>query len=284
MWLYIFAFVAFGVAGVLTLYVTNKFEEKSTEKQVETFKELTDSQTRELVESMQRVSGISNRIDSLTKAIQGGDTSQETINRLNQEVQSLSQTAGRWAQEANRRRSVAREEVRIGELSAEARAKKCNEIVRPHYAYFLESLEAHINAMRRVGHSVTVRKHAELPTQIIEAREPVIKGDSLILMEVEFTNKRRWTVIYTSGGASESALFLPYFHVALAGSGDQGHGPNYLELHMQDTPDRGIVFSIRSNFDSVKRLVAKENGSLAEFREHVDQTFRVLLEREQARQ
>ena len=284
MWMYVLAFLAFGLAGVLTVYVTNKFGEKSAEQQVHAIKQMTDSQTRELVESMQRVNGISDRIDKLTKTIQGGNASPEIMNQLREEAQSLAETSSHWAQEADRRRSVARAELRLGELSAEARAKKYNALVRPYYAYFTESLESHIDAMRKLGHTVTVKKQSKLPSQIVEARDPVIKADTRYLVEFEFPSKRRWTVIYTSGGASELDLFLPYLHVALARAGDKDHGPNYFELHMQDKPERGVVFSIRSNFDTVKQLAAKENGSLEGFREHIDHTFQVLLEREQAQQ
>ena len=282
MWMYIFAFVAFGFAGVLTLYVTNKFGEKSAEQQVYTIRQMMDSQTRELVESMQRVNGISDRINNLTKAIQGGNTSPEIVDQLRQEAELLSQTARQWAQEAERRRTIARAELQLGDLSAELRAKKYNELVRPHYAYFIESLTSHIDAVRKLGHSVTVKKYMELPAQIVEAREPVIKGNSYELVQFAFPTKRRWTVIYTSGGASQSNVFLPYLRVALAQPDDQDHGPNYFELHMQDKSNQGIVFSIRSSFDSVRQLVAKEDSSLAEFREHIDHTFQILLEREGA--
>ena len=122
----------------------------------------------------------------------------------------------------------------------------------------------------------------ELPERVVQPREPVISGQADFLVEYTFATGRRWTVILTPGGTSESDLHLPHMYVALAKPDEPNHGSNYFELHMQDKPDQGVVFSIRSNFESVRSQAARENGPLAEFGAHIDRMLRTLLELELA--
>lgn len=51
---------------------------------------------------------------------------------------------------------------------------------------------------------------------------------------------------------------------------------------MKQQPDAKIVFSIRTNFGSIKNSIAIEDGSLDKFEQHIDSIFKVLLEIEMA--
>lgn len=63
-----------------------------------------------------------------------------------------------------------------------------------------------------------------------------------------------------------------------------GPGPNYFELHMKLKSDGKIVFSIRTNFGSIKEKVAVEDGDLSYFNQSIDAIFESLLEIEVAQQ
>lgn len=282
MGMYIIAFIAFGLAGTLTLYVSNKFNERSSKTQLRAIKDIGDSQTRELVSAMGRINGISQRIAHITDAMARGETGPETVAELSLEAQSLSANVGQWVEEAERRQPIIRAELQVDEASAAIRAQRYSDLIRPYYAYFLDSLESHIKAMRDSGWEIQVDHRIDLPETVVEAREPVINGVADFLVEYAFPTGRKWTIIFTSGGASISDLFLPYFHVALAKPDERDHGPNYFELHMQNKKQHGVVFSLRSNFDSVRNEVGKENGAFEEFKAHFDHTFQVLLEKERA--
>jgi hypothetical protein len=282
--MYVIAFVAFGTAGVLTLYVTNRFGEQSDEKQLAEFGKLRDSQTRELLTAMADVNEISKRITQLAESMEGGDTGPNAVSRLRDEASQLAMSLSEWVGEVERRKPIVQARLEVEGLSATARADKYNGLVGPYYARFLTSLDTHVNALIEEGWEVQVDRRVNLPERFVHAREPVISGHAEFLVQYTFPSGRKWTAIFTSGGASNSKLSLPYFRIALATLAEHDHGPNYFELHMQDKQDAGVVFSLRSNFESVQDRFGIENGRLEEFAHHFDEAFRVLLEEERARE
>lgn len=273
---YIVAFLVCGMAGSLTFWLG----ERSAARQLSEVKSVTAQQTIELTETMLRTHGVVTKVDSLSAALASGGTNAKLLEELRSETQRLSREYDDWAAISTRRTPLLATEIRAGELSAKTKASEYSKIVFPYYAYVLETMESHIQALSRTGITVRARELSDLPDPIVVARDPVIDGNAREIVEHTFPTGRRWTVILSTGGANETSLRLPYLWVAIADGGDDSHGPNYFEINTMLTKDQGLVFNILSNFDVVKTIGVTERRPLTEFRESVDTLLRQLLELE----
>lgn len=271
---YVLAFIVFGAAGTLTFWLG----ERSSARQLKDIRSVNDEQTLELTETMLRTHGVVMKLDSLSSAIHEGDTNPRLLQELRSETQHLAKAYDQWAAISTRRAALVKSEIDAGRLSAAAKAKDYSLLVGPYYAFFIESLGRHIEALQSTGRGIHIREVAELPDPIVKERDPVIDGSAQELVQYVFPSGRKWTVIISTGGASESSLRLPYLWVALAKSDDQSNGPNYFEVNMRQTNDHGLVFNILSNFDAVKSRAQAENRPLEEFRSRIDSMLQALLE------
>lgn len=276
-WL-ILLFILGGLVATVPLYLS----QKGAEQQKKELQTNSKDQTQEIISGVKSLYQISQKIESISQAIQSGDTNPQKINQIKELSENFSKGYKEWAQTLDNKIEILKTEQQVKQIGAEGRAKMLNESVRKYYEYFLESLNKHVKEMQSDSYLVEFQSIKSLPDPIILPKEPVISGDASYLVTVLFPSRRKWTIIYTSGGASEVDQFFPRFHVALAKPGDVNHGPNYFELHMQLKPDGGIVFSIRTNFGSIKERIAVEDGDLSQFRQKIDAIFESLLEIEVA--
>lgn len=267
------------ILGGLVAAVPYYLSQRGSAKQKKEIRTAATKQTQEIINGMKSLYQISQKIDSLSDSIQKGDFTPQTINELRETSEKFSQSFAQWAQTVESRKEILKVERKVKDLSGQALAKALSDSVRGHYLYFLDSLKKHIEAIRSAEFPVQYKTVATLPDRIMEAREPVIGGNAVPLAEVLFPSGRMWKVIYTSGGASIADQFFPYFHVTL---GNQGS--NYFELHMQQKPDGKIVFSIRTNYASIRDKIGVEDGDLNQFEPKIDSILQALLEVELAYQ
>lgn len=276
-WL-ILLFILGGLVATVPFYLS----QKDAEQQKSELQKSSKDQTQEIISGVKSLYQISQKIEAISGAIQKGDTTPQKIDQIKELSGDFSRGYKEWAQNLDNKIEIIKTEQQVKQIGAEGRAKMLNEIVRKHYEYFLESLGKHVKEIQSDSYPLKFQIIKPLPNSIILPREPVIGGDSTYLATVLFPSGRKWTVIYTSGGASEVDQFFPYFHVALAKPGERDHGPNYFELHMQQKSDGKIVFSIRTNFGSIKEKIAVEDGDLGQFNQKIDAIFESLLEIEVA--